>query len=184
MMTDVLEHVPDDRALLASIIQACPEHTQIVLTVPADMRLWSPHDVAFGHYRRYDADSLAAVWDGLPVRTRLVSHFNTRLYPAVRAVRWINRRRGKTSGTANTDFKLPLAPINSALEKCFAGEGRHLIRAIDHRGNIYRRGVSLIAVLERDKDRKPVQLPPFIPAVLGQNSLNSVASTTSTPAAL
>jgi SAM-dependent methyltransferase len=150
MLTDVLEHVENDRALLASIVKACPPGTQILITVPADMRLWSPHDVAFGHYRRYDADNLAAVWAGLPVSPRLVSHFNTRLYPVVRAVRAMSQWRGRTAGEANTDFKLPLKPINAALEKCFEGEAPRLLRAVDTHKRAYRRGVSLVAVLVRD----------------------------------
>ncbi len=150
MLTDVLEHVEDDRGLLADIVEACSPGTQILITVPADMRLWSPHDVAFGHYRRYDVENLAAVWVGLPVSPRLVSHFNTRLYPVVRAVRTMSRWRGRTAGQANTDFKLPVRPINLALEKCFGGESRRLLRAVDTNKRAYRQGVSLVAVLMRD----------------------------------
>jgi SAM-dependent methyltransferase len=150
LLTDVLEHVKDDRGLLAEIIQACSPGVQILITVPADMRLWSPHDVAFGHYRRYDAENLAAVWAGLPVSPRLVSHFNTRLYPVVRAVRTLSRWRGRTAGEANTDFKLPVKPVNMALEKCFEGESRRLLRALDTNKLAYRQGVSLVAVLMRD----------------------------------
>ena len=44
LMTDVLEHVFDDRGLLEPIIDVCPPGAKLLLTVPADMRLWSPHD--------------------------------------------------------------------------------------------------------------------------------------------
>ncbi len=101
LLTDVLEHVSDDLGLLKSIVNACAPGTLILISVPADMRLWSPHDVAFGHYRRYDPHGLSELWQGLPIRTRLLSHFNSRLYPLV----WIaalyqpstreNGRRGK-----------------------------------------------------------------------------------------
>jgi len=68
-------------------------------------------------------------------------------------VRSINRRRGKTRGAANTDFKLPQRHANAVLEACFAGERRRLLKAIDCGGG-YRQGVSLIAVLEREADPK------------------------------
>ncbi|HTQ38335.1 MAG TPA: class I SAM-dependent methyltransferase [Pirellulales bacterium] len=183
MLTDVLEHVADDRDLLASIVDACPPGAQILITVPADMRLWSPHDEAFGHYRRYDAQSLAAVWTGLPVNPRLLSHFNSRLYPLIRGIRAMNRWRGRTSGAANTDFTLPAPPINSALEACFAGERRRLIGAIDGASAGYRRGVSLIAILQREAvpQSKTTTLNPI---VLSGNAADLAASVISAPAAL
>src|SRR4051812_41173877 len=50
LLTDVLEHVADDRGLLESIVEASSPGAQVLITVPADMRLWSPHDEAFGHF--------------------------------------------------------------------------------------------------------------------------------------
>jgi SAM-dependent methyltransferase len=149
LLTDVLEHVPDDRGLLESIVSACPPGTQLLLTVPADMRLWSPHDEAFGHFRRYDLDSFAKLWDGLPLRPRLASYFNSRLYPLVRIARRVSQWRGCTAGQANTDFNIPIQPVNRLLESIFAGERWCLRNAIDRDGDGYSRGVSLIAVLER-----------------------------------
>src|SRR5262249_19095362 len=104
LLTDVLEHVADDRRLLREIVDACPSEAQLVIAVPADMRLWSPHDEAFGHYRRYEMDELADLWRDLPVEVRLLSYFNSRLCPAVRAVRRMSRLRGHAAGAANTDF--------------------------------------------------------------------------------
>jgi SAM-dependent methyltransferase len=151
LLTDVLEHVADDRRMLCEIFEACPLNSQLLITVPADMRLWSPHDEAFGHYRRYDADRLAALWTDLPVKTRLLSYFNSRLYPIVRAVRLANRYRGHAAGAANTDFKLPARPMNSLLEMVFAGERNRLLRAVDGKEAGYARGVSLIAAIQRQQ---------------------------------
>lgn len=151
LLTDVLEHVADDRRLLGGIVDACPPKAQLLITVPADMRLWSPHDQAFGHYRRYETDELADLWSDLPVKVRLLSHFNSRLYPIVRAVRSVSRRRRRAAGAANTDFKQPAGLANRILESLFAGERTRLIRAIDHKSAGYRRGVSLIAILQRQE---------------------------------
>jgi 2-polyprenyl-3-methyl-5-hydroxy-6-metoxy-1,4-benzoquinol methylase len=183
MLTDVLEHVADDRGLLASIVQTCPPGAQILVTVPADMRLWSPHDEAFGHYRRYDAENFATVWDGLPVRARLLSYFNSRLYPVVRAVRTMNRRRGRALGQADTDFKLPSRPANSLLEACFAGERRRLAGAIDRQGRGYRHGVSLIAILQREAERQANGTTSGNPVVFEMTD-RQAGPTTSLPAAL
>jgi len=151
LLTDVLEHVADDRRLLRDIVDACPPEAQLLITVPADMRLWSPHDQAFGHYRRYEMAGLADLWSDLPVKVRLLSYFNSRLYPIVRAVRCVNRWRRRAAGTANTDFKQSAGPANRILESLFAGERTRLIRAVDHKGTGYARGVSLIAILQRQE---------------------------------
>jgi SAM-dependent methyltransferase len=151
LLTDVLEHVADDRRLLGEIVAACPPDAQLLITVPADMGLWSPHDQAFGHYRRYEMNELADLWSDLPVKVRLLSYFNSRLYPIVRAIRCMNKWRGRAAGAANTDFKQPTGLANRILESVFAGERTRLIRSLDHKSAGYRRGVSLIAVLERQE---------------------------------
>ncbi len=55
LLTDVLEHVEDEYALLSQLLAAVQPGTKFLITVPADPALWSPHDESFGHYRRYRA---------------------------------------------------------------------------------------------------------------------------------
>jgi SAM-dependent methyltransferase len=150
LVMDVLEHVPDDFELLSTLLAAARSGSRFLITVPANFLLWSPHDEAFGHYRRYDLKRFTAIWQGLPVAVRLCSYYNARLYPAVRAVRTFNRLMGRSSGVDGTDFHLPSPLVNRLLERTFAGEARRLSALLDgrrHEG--YRTGVSLIAVLER-----------------------------------
>lgn len=149
LLTDVLEHVPDDFLMLSELLAAARPGAQFLITVPADMALWSPHDEAFGHYRRYDAARLEAAWEDLPVRQRLLSYFNARLYPAVRWVRDRNRQRGQAAGDAGTDFDLPSPPMNWLLRRIFEGEQARLLRCLHRGARGYTRGVSLVAMLER-----------------------------------
>lgn len=151
LLMDVLEHVSDDVGLLASLIDSLRPGAQILITVPADPSLWSPHDLSFGHYRRYDAARLSRLWAELPVAPRLLSCFNARLYPIVKLVRTISRLRGLPAGDAGTDFhRLPKA-IDRALARILAGEARPLGKLLTGRSQRgYRRGVSLLAVLARD----------------------------------
>ena len=146
---DVVEHVEHDAAFLAQIVNAARPGTTLLLTVPAGMELWSEHDVTNGHYRRYTVDGFAALWSQLPVRVRLLSAFNARLYPIVRAARALANARGRAHGTAGTDFDMPSRPVNRTLERIFAGELGALLRAVDTPRRPYARGVSVIAVLER-----------------------------------
>jgi SAM-dependent methyltransferase len=153
LLMDVLEHVEDDRELLFEVVELLPPGGHILITVPADMRLWSEHDVSHGHYRRYDPQMLRAVWHGLPVTERLVSHFNSRLYPVVRVLRALSKSRGHAGGEGRTDLSMPIRPANAALRRIFRGESRRLVRALDSSAPGYRRGVSLIAVLRHEVER-------------------------------
>jgi len=171
VMMDVLEHVEDDFAMFSELLSAAAPGSYFLLTVPADDALWSAHDEAFGHYRRYDRGRLQRLWADLPVRPLLVSYFNCRLLPLIRLIRAWNRRRGRASGKAGTDFWVPAAPLNRLLEATFAGEARRLVDLFHgrlsrgRRSTGYERGASLMAVLRREEGpvplrRKPTDLPP------------------------
>jgi len=149
LMMDVLEHLEDDASTLAELVRPMRRGAVFLITVPADMRLWSTHDVSFGHHRRYDRESLGALWSGLPVTTLLLSHFSARLYPAVRAVRAITRATGGTFGSRGTDFAVPPPPVNGLLTRLFAGESARLVRAMRGDARPYARGSSLVAILRR-----------------------------------
>ncbi len=165
LLTDVLEHIADDYAMLSELLAAASPGCHFLLTVPADESLWSEHDESFGHYRRYDRARLEGVWAGLPVTTLLLSYFNSRLLPMVRTVRAWNQRRGRAAGRAGTDFWLPSRPVNSTLTALFAGEANRLIAAMHQRTRAYRSGASLVALLRREAGPtairpKPAGLPP------------------------
>jgi SAM-dependent methyltransferase len=174
LLMDVLEHVPDDFRLFSSISAAVQPGTYLLVTVPADQRLWTGHDESFGHYRRYDRERLTRLWDGLPLKPLLVSHFNSRLYPLIKAVRTVNRWRGDVAGVAGTDFKLPARPLNQLLESTFAGEASRLRKSLHGRRGGYRKGVSLIALLRREPGtisvrNKPISIAPdYFDPIAGQ----------------
>jgi trans-aconitate methyltransferase len=165
LLTDVLEHVPDDFALFSELLAAARPGTYFLLTVPADLTLWSEHDQSFGHYRRYDMERFEQIWQGLAVKPLFASHYNSRLYPAVKLVRTWNRFRGRASGAAGTDFVLPNRIVNSLLVNCFAGERRRLVRLAKGEPLMpFRSGVSLIALLQREAGpvtprQKPLDVP-------------------------
>ncbi len=152
LLTDVLEHVADDYALLSELLAAVKPGTFFLLTVPADPGLWSPHDESFGHYRRYRLADFQALWAGLPVDTHMVSYFNARLYPMIKSVRWWNRLRKQSAGAAGTDFSLPPRPMNRLLSAVFGGEAERLVDLAVGRGHLgYCRGVSLVALIQRTR---------------------------------
>ncbi|WP_320066787.1 class I SAM-dependent methyltransferase [Micromonospora sp. RTGN7] len=58
---DILEHVDEDHLAAAEIRRTLRPGGVALIAVPADMALWSAHDVAVGHIRRYDRASLRTV---------------------------------------------------------------------------------------------------------------------------
>jgi SAM-dependent methyltransferase len=150
LLTDVLEHVEEDRKLLAGLAGGMKEGATLIITVPAEPRLWSPHDTAHGHYRRYTSETLARLWGGLPLHPLLFAPLNRRLYPVVRSLRFLARILRRSVGSAGTDLSLPPRPLNQLLRKVFSGEGKRLSRALTKGQNPPNGpGVSLIALLRR-----------------------------------
>jgi SAM-dependent methyltransferase len=142
LMTDVLEHVADDRDLLAGAIDVVPAGSHLILTVPRDPALWSRHDVQFGHYRRYLTDDFRALWRDASVDERLLTPFNARLWPVIAGVRRFTRDSG-------SDLQIPVGPLNAVLHAIFTGEAKRVVQAIDRGTPVFSRGVSLAAVLRK-----------------------------------
>ena len=126
LLTDVLEHVRDDFQLLSELLSLAQPGTYFLLTVPADPSLWSQHDQAFGHYRRYELErfeaDLAGAGGDAPVRFALqcpaVSDGQGRawLEPSARSLRRPCRHRLRAASAA----------CNYLLTRIFAGERRRL----------------------------------------------------------
>ena len=152
LLLDVLEHIEDDFYFLSSLLAAIKSGSFIVITVPANMALWSEHDVAFSHYRRYDIKRLQQLWENLDVDVLLLSYFNARLYPLVWLVRKLKKTFMKGIDRNRTDMKLPSPLVNRALERIFAGEGKALAKNMKKKQiHCYSRGSSIIAILKRGR---------------------------------
>jgi SAM-dependent methyltransferase len=140
---DVIEHTPDDRATLRELRRVCRPGGWLLVTVPAYQALWSLHDEANHHYRRYSRASLrsAAVEAGWWLR-RMTS-FNSLLLAPAAAVRLAQRRLGTGNGYTN-DLDLGPGWLNDVLERPLALEASWLAR-----GRTLPAGLSLLAVLRR-----------------------------------
>ncbi|AMO93808.1 methyltransferase domain protein [Collimonas fungivorans] len=58
---EVLEHIDDDEHALAEWVSWLKPDGQLLLSVPAHMKLWNARDIFAGHFRRYERDSLLAL---------------------------------------------------------------------------------------------------------------------------
>ena len=136
-LLDVLEHIQDDEAALASIRNKLKPGGRILITVPANRWMWSAHDTVHHHFRRYNGDDLRVVIAKAGLNPELVTHFNTILFPLAAAF----RIAGKLTGREEADDAQPAAPLNAAFTSLFGLE-RHLIGRLP-----LPFGVSLLAIL-------------------------------------
>lgn len=122
VLSDVLEHVKEDRQLVEQLVGAAKVGAFFIITVPANEKLWTEHDVSHGHFRRYSLDSFTQLWRGIGVETMLLSYFNSRLLPLVYLVRKWERWTGRATGEPGTDLRLPQPRVNSILRGIFSGD--------------------------------------------------------------
>jgi SAM-dependent methyltransferase len=136
-LLDVLEHVDEDRAALESIATRLAPGGRILVTVPAYPWMWSAHDRAHHHKRRYSRRALRGVIEAAGLRAERIGYFNSLLFPLAAAARLAGKLLGKT----DSDDKLPPAPLNRLFRAIFGLE-RHLVGRVPLPA-----GVSLFALL-------------------------------------
>lgn len=139
VLLDVLEHIDDDAATLRVLRRKLAPGGRLLLTVPASPWMWSDHDVAHHHKRRYTARTLRGVLGSGGFRVRHLSHFNTLLFPLIAGIRLLHKLTGRRGGD---DDAMPSRPVNRLLAGLFAAE-RHLVA---RGGSPF--GVSLLAIGE------------------------------------
>ncbi|WP_294123981.1 class I SAM-dependent methyltransferase [Sphingomonas sp.] len=140
-LLDVLEHVTDDQGSLAAIFDRLKPGGALLLTVPINPWMWSAHDVAHHHHRRYRKAEIRQLALDAGYEIELMSPFNSLLFPPIAAVRLV----GKLTGKDDSDDAMPSAPVNKTLDTIFGLE-RGLIGRVP-----LPFGVSLVAVLRRPR---------------------------------
>ena len=116
---DVIEHVPGDLQALQELFRVLRPGGSLLVTVPALQMLWSAHDVANGHYRRYTLEELRDQVEAAGFEVVTATYFNTFLFPLVLALRWLWRLRPK--GSASDFIEVP-RPLNALLTWVFSLE--------------------------------------------------------------
>ena len=138
-LLDVLEHVADDKGSLAAIFTRLKPGGALLLTVPANPWMWSAHDVAHHHHRRYRKREIASAGEGRGLRDRPAVAVQHHAVPADR--RGAGDRQGARARSA--DDAMPPKPVNAILDRLFGAEAGLIGRVP------MPFGVSLVAVLRR-----------------------------------
>jgi SAM-dependent methyltransferase len=141
---DVIEHTPDDRVALRELLRVTRPGGVLLVTVPAYQALWSHHDEANHHYRRYGRPMLREAAAGAGWEIERMTSFNSLLLAPAAAVRLMQRRRRVAANGQSSDLEVGPAWLNDALEGPLALEATWL-----GRGHTLPAGLSLLAVLRR-----------------------------------
>lgn len=129
---DVLEHLDDDDAAVREVYRALRPGGHFIIAVPCDPALWSAHDEAVGHVRRYTRPTLTSLLVRGGFALGPMRSWNVLLRPVVQL-----RRRFSTG--SDLDELSPL--VNSGLRGVITAERYLPVRSLP--------GVSLLVTARR-----------------------------------
>ncbi len=140
LLFDVLEHIEDDRAALRAVGRVLRPGGLLICTVPAYQWLWSPHDEALGHRRRYTARGLSRLAREAGLRPLRATYFNTLLALPIIGARLLRRWRSHAVRAPGPSVRVPTWPghdlvrpapwLNAFLARVFSWEAG-LLRWVD-----------------------------------------------------
>jgi SAM-dependent methyltransferase len=110
---DVLEHIDEDYLAAGEVARVLRPGGTALIAVPCDMALWSAHDDAVGHVRRYSRPELASLVEKAGLTIEALWSWNVLLRPAVAL-------RRKSSAGSDLGEVSPL--VNRALTAVIVAE--------------------------------------------------------------
>ncbi len=105
---DVLEHIDEDAAVVQEVRRVLRPGGHFLIAVPADPALWSAHDDAVYHRRRYTPESLNHVISANRFEISRMWNWNVLMKPALKA------RRNRMDGS---DLNLVPPTLNAMLTR-------------------------------------------------------------------
>jgi len=123
-MFDVLEHLDEEQPTLREVRRLLAPGGLFLFTVPAFMSLWSGHDEALHHRRRYRKGPLREVVAASGLEVDWISYYNATLFPPVATIRMARRLLG--GGSQEADVGATDGWSARLLQGVFAAE-RHVV---------------------------------------------------------
>jgi SAM-dependent methyltransferase len=139
--SDVLEHIEDDRGAVAEVVRVLKPGGAFIFSVPAHPWLFSEHDAALLHFRRYRRSALRQLLEGGGLKIQRLSYWNAVLFPVV----FLRRLLGKLRRPAQAHSDTRQAPwiVNESLASLLTAEAA-VLRQVSLPW-----GVSLVGIAHR-----------------------------------
>jgi SAM-dependent methyltransferase len=125
--SDVLEHIEDHSAAVGEISRVLRPGGCTVISVPAHQWLFSEHDAALHHFRRYSKRTLRSLLEQGGLRVRRLSYWDATLFPAL-CLHRILSKRGRFDAPRSDTSSVPWF-LNETLVALLAAEAAFLRRA-------------------------------------------------------
>jgi SAM-dependent methyltransferase len=125
---DVICNIPDDRQAFRECARVLKQGGRFITQLPAYQWLWSTHDVAVGHQRRYDARALRERVAAAGLLIERLTYTNSLLLPLVAVMRLLHRHRLHNGSAVQSDLAIPLPKwINASLSAFTRAEMRMVL---------------------------------------------------------
>jgi len=112
---DLLEHIEDDTAACREFARVLRPGGLLLVTVPAQPWLWSEHDEALDHLRRYRARRFRRILLDVGLAVERLSPVITTLLLPIAGLRLAQRLLPRKKGAPETAFIIPPPAINWVL---------------------------------------------------------------------
>ena len=144
--SDIIEHLRDERVALCEWSRILKPQGKLLIFAPAFELLWSQHDVANRHFRRYTGSRLRKALLDAGFSVKRLAYWNSGIFPAVAGLRIAKRLLPRALAKTH-DLRENNSPrFNSALTRMMLLENVVLDKWFDAP-----LGVSVYAVAEKEE---------------------------------
>lgn len=141
---DILEHLDEPSTAAREFYRVLQPGGMLLATVPAYQWLWSSHDVALGHRRRYTRAPLRELLTAAGFEVQLCSYVMSAALPPAALVRLLERIPGRRRAEVAESGYVPVPGWVNAILARLVGLDGHLVGRLPIPG-----GLTVVAIARR-----------------------------------
>jgi ubiquinone/menaquinone biosynthesis C-methylase UbiE len=127
---DLLEHLPDDIKGLSEMYRVLKKGGNALITVPAYRFLWSEHDEALHHFRRYSKGELKGKMEKVGFKVKFLSHAIVLPFFPIALFRLLQRFTRRANRKPKTSLIILPNILNEILYRILLGEAKLIEKGI------------------------------------------------------